>query len=260
MTKYVSRNPRLNLEVGKRFFGIICLLLANAVSTRAGELTFEAETGAVWFSQNEVRIPGDTGTKFDMLDLTGSGPEAYIRLYATYAFNERHSLRLTFAPLEAEGTGTLPQETTFEDAVFSPDIPTKGTYKFNTYRLTYQWTFYHSERWRWGVGAALLVRDAKIVLQQGDINQSSDDLGVVPLLHLYGAYRWTDEFSLILDAEGLAAPQGRAFDVAFKAQYQIDPNWYASIGYRTLEGGADNDEVYNFAWLHYALIEVGYSF
>jgi len=34
------------------------------------------------------RIPGDTGTKFDMLDLTGSGPDAYIRLYATCAFNE----------------------------------------------------------------------------------------------------------------------------------------------------------------------------
>jgi hypothetical protein len=28
------------------------------------------------------------------------------------------------------------------------------------------------------------------------------------------------------------------------------------IGYRTVEGGADNDEVYNFAWLHYAVAGV----
>jgi hypothetical protein len=28
----------------------------------------------------------------------------------------------------------------------------------------------------------------------------------------------------------------------------------------TLEGGSDNDDVYTFAWLHYALAKIGYSF
>ena len=49
-------------------------------------------------------------------------------------------------------------------------------------------------------------------------------------------------------------------DVALKVRYDFTPHWHASLGYRTLEGGADNDEVYTFAWLHYALAEVGYQF
>jgi hypothetical protein len=236
------------------------LTLITTGPALADNLAVEVESGAVWFSKNDTRIPGDTGTKFDMRDLTGSGPDPYIRLYATYDFNAKHALRLTVAPLETEGTGTLAQETTFQDAVFAPDVPTKGTYRFNTYRLTYRWTFHDSERWRWGVGAAALVRDAEIALEQGDLSQSRDDLGVVPLLHLYGEYHWTDELNLILDVEGLGSTQGRAFDAALKARYFFNEDWYASAGYRTLEGGSDNDDVYTFAWLHYALLEIGYRF
>jgi hypothetical protein len=31
-------------------------------------------------------------------------------------------------------------------------------------------------------------------------------------------------------------------------------------GYRTLEGGADVVSVYNFAWLHYAVVSASYRF
>ena len=127
--------------------------LLAASPALAGNLSLEAESGAVWFSKNDTRIPGDTGTKFDLLDLTGTGPDAYIRLYANYAFNEKHTLRLTLAPIETEGTGILKEETVFKDDIFAAGIPTKGTYRFNTYRLTYRWTFHDANRWRWGVGA-----------------------------------------------------------------------------------------------------------
>jgi len=245
------------MECVRKILGII---LCTSASVLAGELKLEAEGGAVWFSRNDVRIPGNSGTKFDMLDMTGRGPDPYVRLYATYAFNDRHAVRLTIAPLETEGTGTLKENTTFRNDVFLPGIPTRGTYRFNTYRLTYRWTFHDSERWSWGIGAAALVRDAEIALQQGGKKQARDDLGVVPLLHLYGAYRFTDQLSLILDAEGAASRPGRAIDAAFKARYEFDSHWYASAGYRTLEGGADNDDVYTFSWLHYLLAEIGYRF
>ena len=246
-----------------RFQGLwmyLALALSVAGPALAGDLNVEVETGAVWFSRNDTRIPGDSGTKFDMLDLTGSGPVPYVRLYATYAFNDRHALRVTIAPLKIEGTGTLKESTTFKNDVFAANVCTKGTYKFNTYRLTYRWTFYDTARWRLGVGAAALVRDAEISLEQGSKKESKDDLGVVPILHLYGEYRYTDQLSLILDVEGAASSLGRAVDAALKARYEFDSNWYVSAGYRTLEGGSDNDDVYTFAWLHYALAEIGYRF
>ena len=238
-------------------FGIVLIMATSAL---AGDLDIRLEGGGVWFSKNDVRIPGDGGTRFDMLDLTGKGPDPYIRLYATYDFNDRHALRLTLAPLEVDGIGRLSEDVTFMGDVFTADTPTKGTYKFNTYRLTYRWSFYDRDRWRWGVGAAALVRDAKITLEQGDKRQFKDDLGVVPLLHLYGEYRLNGQASVILDVEGAWSPMGRAVDAALTAQYDFDSGWYVSAGYRTLEGGADNDEVYSFAWLHYAQVTVGLRF
>ena len=170
------------------------------------------------------------------------------------------SSEVRVAPLTVEGTGRLNDDVMFEDEMFAADLPTKGTYKFNTYRMTYRWTFYDRERWRLGLGAAVLVRDADITLEQGHKRQSRDDLGLVPLLHLYGEYRFNDRASVILDMEGAWSPMGRAIDAALKAQYNFDSGLYLETGYRTLEGGADNDDVYTFAWLHYALVAAGYRF
>ncbi len=243
-----------------RIYLLLGVILSTISPAAAGEFDLQLESGGVWFSRNDVRIPGDDGTTFDMLGLTGKGPDPYVRVYATYNFNGRHALRLTFAPLTVEGTGRLHEDVMFEDEMFAADLPTKGTYKFNTYRMTYRWTFYDRERWRWGLGAAMLVRDADITLEQGEKRQSRDDLGLVPLLHLYGEYRFNDRASVILDMEGAWSPMGRAVDAALKAQCNFDSGLYVETGYRTLEGGADNDDVYTFAWLHYALVAAGYRF
>jgi len=53
---------------------------------------------------------------------------------------------------------------------------------------------------------------------------------------------------------------GRAFDVALKVGYDLTESWTAFAGYRMLEGGSDNDDVYTFAWLHYAAFSLAYSF
>jgi hypothetical protein len=55
-----------------------------------------------------------------------------------------------------------------------------------------------------------------------------------------------------LDGDGLAAPQGRAEDVLAVLTMQASDRIGFKLGYRILEGGADNDEVYSFALIHYA--------
>jgi hypothetical protein len=232
-----------------------------AVSPASGTpFTLSAETGAMWFSRNDVRIPGDEGTRFDLLDLTGSGAEPFIRLYARYEFTNRHLLRFTFAPVRVSGTGTLDENVFFDGSTFESGVPTKGIYQFNTYRLTYRWMYHRGVKWHWGIGGALLVRDAKVELQQGLLKESNTDLGFVPLLHVYGAYYFNDRVSAIMDIEGAGASQGRAIDAAVKIAYQWPSGWHAAAGYRTLEGGADNNSVYTFAWLHFLNFEIGYNF
>ena len=55
------------------------------------------------------------------------------------------------------------------------------------------------------------------------------------------------------DLDALAAPQGRAEDLALKLRYDPTDRWSLALGYRMLEGGADSDTVYTFAWLHYVV-------
>ena len=47
--------------------------------------------------------------------------------------------------------------------------------------------------------------------------------------------------------DALAAPQGRAEDVLAALTYGKSDKFRIKIGYRILEGGADNDEVYTFS-------------
>ena len=60
-----------------------------------------------------------------------------------------------------------------------------------------------------------------------------------------------EKFGLLFEGDALAAPQGRAEDVLLAATYKINRKIALKAGYRILEGGADNDEVYNFSLINY---------
>jgi len=216
----------------------------------ARPVTVELEGGALWQGRNDVRIPGDEGTRFSLEELSGDETVPIGRLTVEWDLDSRHALRLVLAPLELDGTGELDRPTEFAGEVFAAGTPTEASYRFDSYRLGYRYTFLHEEHWRLRVGGTLFVRDAEIVLEQGARRASDADVGVVPLLalaaELYPAPRW----SVVAELDGLAAPQGRAIDFTAQARYDLSEAVGLGLGYRTIEGGVDNDDVYSFAWLH----------
>ena len=220
----------------------------------------ELEVGVLGSTRNEVQIPGDTGTRFDLDDLTGSGPFPAGRVTVDWNPWRRHGFRLVVAPLEFSGYGKLDEPVRFAGETYQAGVRTKGTYKFNTYRLGYRFWIPHNRRWHSSIGVTALVRDANIELEQGATRSRKTDLGVVPLLHLDTEFHLSRRWSLLADLEGSWAPQGRAIDLALKARYRIDRKWDVAFGYRTIEGGADNSSVFNFAWLHQVVVSVGFTF
>lgn len=67
-------------------------------------------------------------------------------------------------------------------------------------------------------------------------------------------WKLDEKFGILLEGDALAAPQGRAEDVLLAATYRLSDRFGLKAGYRILEGGADNDEVYNFALFNYASV------
>lgn len=237
------------------------LVPALLMSAQAVAWQLTLETGPLAYSYNDTQIPNNSnGDRFDLMALTGAGPVPYLRLNLETTFNDRHTLRALYAPVSIEGEGTLPEDTRFAGETFAADTPTTGFYQFNTYRLTYRYTFHDSDRWRMGVGLTALVRDADIRLTQGSTRANSDDLGGVPLLHFNALYRLNPEWALEFDIDAAVAPQGRAIDAAWIAEYSASDVWALRAGYRTLEGGGAGGGVYTFAWFHYGVLGVSYRF
>lgn len=249
-------------------FSLIGLLLIATLATgvRADSsatpgLLLELEGGALWQSRNDVQIPNDvTGTRFSLVDVVGKGPWPATRLYATWNISEKHGLRLLLAPLSVTETAELEAPVDFAGSNFVAGVPTEATYKFNSWRISYRYRFHAGEHWRWWIGFTAKIRDAKIRLDQGAEVAEKTNVGFVPLLHIAGTWRIASQWTADLDVDALAGGPGRAEDASLKLRYHFDDRWSIAGGYRTVEGGADVDEVYNFAWLHYAVVATRLAF
>jgi hypothetical protein len=219
-------------------------------SSAHAELSLSLEAGPAWQTRNDVRIPPDTGTPFSISDIA-SGPFLRGRLYASFGWNERHEMRALVAPLSITASTTFAQNVDFAGQTFTTTAPVEANYKFNSYRLTYRYLFYRAEEWQLKVGFTAKIRDAAITLNQGTTSARSSNVGFVPLLNFAAKYQAGEDWYLLFDLDGLAAPQGRAFDGSLQVGWQASPNYDLSIGYRTVEGGAKNSTVSTFAWVHY---------
>lgn len=227
----------------------------------ASKLGIELESGLFWQSRNDVQIPNDeTGTRFSLKDLTGGGPWASVRFNLTWNLNDRHALRAVLAPLSVTETGSLTEAVAFAGGQFSTDQPVDGTYQFNSWRLGYRYRLTYRRNLNVWAGFTAKLRDAEVRLEQGETTAKDTDLGFVPLLHLAADWRFAPGTRLEFEFDGLAGGPGRAFDSALKVTYELHERLRIGAGYRTLEGGADVDSVYNFAWFHYGVASVALSF
>jgi hypothetical protein len=235
-------------------FGVAAatLVVASPAAATGPEASFEA--GLAVASRNDARIPGAGGTKLSLSDELTAGATPAFRLRLGYRFGDRHLLTALYAPLRVTSRGRLTRSVDFAGASFAPGEPVSALYRFDSYRLTYRYSLLRDEAVTLGVGFTGKIRDAEIALQGGELGRKTNT-GFVPLLHLHLDWRpWAGPFGLLLDADALAAPQGRAEDVLVAVTWRASEPLGLRVGYRMLEGGADNDEVYNFAWIHYGVV------
>ena len=238
-----------------KLISVVSMILCCGVALESVAQTTVAIEGALaWQSQNDQRIPGTTGTGFSFADFK-KGPFPLYRVYLGHVWNETHELRALYAPLTVDLSGRFEQSVQFMGSTFAPGVETEGRYKFNSYRLTYAYHLPREGEWKLAVGFTGKIRDAEVSLAQGAKRESKTNVGFVPLLNFQASRVIAETWLFRFDFDGLAAPQGRAFDVALFLEHPLPWKGVSAFGgYRTVEGGADNDEVYNFAWIHYATL------
>lgn len=218
------------------------------------------ESGLVTTGYNNVRIPGDIGTLFSLKDDLKPEVKVFYRLRASYTIKSRHTFSLLYAPLEIKSEGSVPRDIFFQGAVFPANTKLYGTYKFNSYRLSYRYDFLQKPRVEFGLGLTAKIRDARISLSTTGQPDEKTNIGFVPIINFRLLWKIDDNFGLLIDGDALVGKRGRAEDVLIAATYRVNEHVGLSAGYRILEGGSDGNEVYGFALFHYASLGVSYGF
>lgn len=253
--------PRKTSQLATYLLVVIVLLNSAGAAASDKSISFRLSVGNSWQARNDVQIPNsELGSRFSLEEAVGEGPITAARLDVSWMINEKHGLRVLLAPLSYTESVTLDKSVLFAGGSFNPDQQTDASYKFNSWRIGYFYSFLNNESASFRLGATLKVRDAEIRLVQGDTVSFDDDLGLVPLLYLAGTYQLSDRWTLGADLDGLAGGPGRAIDLGVGIDYSISRKWKIGAELRVLDGGADVDEVYNFARFNSASLVIGGAF
>lgn len=237
----------------------LAALLGAPQEAGAAEWFADVETGIAWASRNDVRIPGAGGTGLSLVhDLDASAAPVF-RARVGAALAERHRLFLTWAPVRLEAQGALPRDVRFAGEDFAAGSSALARFRFDSYRLTYRYALVRSSPLDLELGATAFVRDASVSLQGARYAEKAN-VGFVPLLSFRLEWRLLPPVALLLDGDALAAPQGRAEDVLVAVRAQLRPGVHVHAGYRIIEGGADNAEVYSFALVNQLVVGLTVSF
>jgi len=229
---------------------LFTLIFIISFSQAYSQWSVDLSTGFAFQGYSEVKIPNETGTKFDLnRDFDIEGPVIPFSIRIGFNFSERNHLFLLYAPLTINYAGIAPFDIMYQSTLFPEGEFTDALYKFNSYRITYRRDLVLTDNWTFGLGLTAKIRDARIKLSTEDLTDKKDDLGFVPLLNIFAKYDFP-QWSVFLQGDGLAGGPGRAFDFNLGAMIPVSDFTSVKTGYRILEGGADVDEVYNFTIIH----------
>lgn len=244
------------MKFKKTVFRVMLTMLVFLLSVHLpaeNRWTIDLEAGPVFASSNTVQVPNPGGTRFSITDSFDINGKIYYRLRLSFNLARRHQLSTLFAPLSLTANGEPDQDIVFQETTFNAGESIEAFYRFNSYRLTYRYLLLDRKKVKLWIGITAKIRDAEIRLKSRSNEANTTDFGFVPLLNLVLDWKWSEKVGLFFEADALASPggQGRAEDVSLSFYYRISQNTRLRLGYRFVEGGADVEQVYNFAFLHY---------
>jgi len=204
---------------------------------------------------NRFAIPN---TSADRVSLPTEDTLTSYRVTGYFDLSSGNQIYVLIAPLETEYHFTSNRNFEFADNNYTSGTATNVKYKFNSYRLGYLWKWKTSSFDFW-TGVVAKIRDANIEVTQGTRTSAFDNIGIVPLASMGFDFRLFKNLSVFSHTDALGASQGSAYDSQLELRLKLS-SLSVSFGKRVLGGGADNDEVYNFAQFDSLYSRLTYSY
>ena len=237
----------------------LAALLLTPAPAAAAEWFADAELGVVGASRNDVRIPGNGGTPFSLVNDLSTYAAPYGRGEVGAILAGRHTVFATWAPVRLSAHGYLPTDVFFHGATFAAGSPVSARWVFDTYRLTSRYGAVRPSSLDVDVGATGLVRASAIALQ-GTWYSQKTDVTSLALLSFRLAWRFSGPFALVVDGDAIATPKGRLEDVLLALEWAARPGVAVRAGYRIIEGLTDTAEIYDLVLLNHAAVGINVKF
>ena len=245
------------------YFAVLLMALAVLLSgstTVSAEYVLNLQGAAVFTEKNDIRIPGDSGTKFSLSDDLSADTGYTGRLEAGYIRSAKDYFGIVIAPLSVDSHGRVDRDISYAGTTFPAGTDLQATFRFDSYRFTWRRKLVAKDKLDVWLGVTGKVRDAEITVEGGGQRATKSNTGFVPLINFLIDWRFSQPWALRAAGDALVGPQGRAEDVLFALTYDVNAAMKLFAGYRILEGGADNAEVYTFSLFHFAVAGVEMRF
>lgn len=209
-----------------------------------------AESGVLFTGLNNIKN-GSNASIFSVKDDLHTPPSSFLRYRAGFLLKNKHNFSILYAPLSLTATGLLEKDILYDGEIFKAQKKIEASYKFNSYRFTYNRKVFNNEAFEIGLGGSLKIRYAGSSLKNNEFFKENFSIGFAPLFNLFLNCDISEKVDFIFFGEGIATNKGRAIDASVSGKYLFTKNIHGNIGYRILEGGSNGTSRYNFIELHF---------
>jgi membrane-associated phospholipid phosphatase len=230
---------------------------------------FVFEFGPVVQDKNLVRTPNDGGTTIDLADLATEYHMTARMIYELY-LTEKSEFTVWYGPMGMTDFGDPTEPFTVGDTTFDPSDPDAAifdsNYRWIDWRFGYRYNLVKNDHWTARVGASLQYSKTQFEVEQrndeGDIIKGGDGRfeTVFPLLHLSGAYRFNDRWSIEADFDGMSSGSEEYLNAGVFIRWRPSRIWDLAFGGRLIDGKIDDEKFYNDVELSDFTFQIGRSF
>lgn len=209
---------------------------------------FTLSVGAAAYAKfnTNFQVDGDAsvGANVDGEDLLGLDDSSVVaRIDATYAFNRRHSLQLSYYDIDRDGERTIPNDIQVGD-VLIPAGEVDTEFATEIIKLTYRYNFVTDPRTVIGAsfGIHLMQIDLAVRSISFNVEETFKVAAPLPLVGLHGAYALSEKWKLAAAAEflqfDLGDYRGLISDVRLTLEHDTFENFGWGIGLNSFRSDA----------------------
>ncbi len=230
-------------------FCLLGVVLCHSRSLLAGDelralpvLNSFFQIGQLYVASHSIQM-GDPGSSIDLVNEGGQGNLAlYRRWGGQLKLSNNLELTTFYQDFNLETKDLLQRNLIIDGASWGENTPIDVHYYFPFLRFVLSYKYSYG-LWSYGVGGALQIRNANIVIStsNGEKRAIRRDIGPVGLLHLEASYR-LDHQTLSLSGDLIGSPGekdrgGNFYDIQWQHSYHGFRGYHLSWGLQSFTGG-----------------------